>query len=108
MCSRSEHQPVESGAPVNPHDDELDTLLRHRGDPFWNLSPKSTAREASGVDLLMGEARFVAPKTVAVGLNDGGARTITGARIILSVGTPRAATTASLTEVPCGSSGRAL
>ena len=43
--------------------------------------------EASGVDLIMGEARFVAPKTVAVDLNDGGTRTITGERVILSVGT---------------------
>ena len=43
--------------------------------------------EASGVELVMGEACFVGPKTLQVSLNDGGARTITGARIILSVGT---------------------
>lgn len=43
--------------------------------------------EASGVDLVMGEARFTAPKTVMVNLNDGGARTISGERVILSLGT---------------------
>ena len=51
--------------------------------------------EASGVDLIMGEARFVAPKTVVVNLNDGGARTITGERVILSLGTR-----ATIPEVP--------
>jgi pyruvate/2-oxoglutarate dehydrogenase complex dihydrolipoamide dehydrogenase (E3) component len=43
--------------------------------------------EASGVELVMGEARFVAPRTVAVTLNDGGTRTLAGRRLILSVGT---------------------
>ena len=43
--------------------------------------------EDSGVELIMGEARFVAPKTVRVALRDGGARTLAGTRVILSVGT---------------------
>src|SRR5688500_4194559 len=43
--------------------------------------------EDSGVALIMGEARFVAPKTVRVALRDGGARTLAGTRVILSVGT---------------------
>jgi pyruvate/2-oxoglutarate dehydrogenase complex dihydrolipoamide dehydrogenase (E3) component len=43
--------------------------------------------EGSGVELIMGEARFVAPKTVTVALRDGGARTLAGKRVILSVGT---------------------
>ena len=30
--------------------------------------------EASGAELIMGEARFISPKTVAVSLNDGGTR----------------------------------
>ncbi|MES1213826.1 MAG: hypothetical protein ABUL64_04490 [Singulisphaera sp.] len=33
---------------------------------------------ASGAELIMGEARFVAPKTVEVKLNDGGTRTLRG------------------------------
>ena len=43
--------------------------------------------DASGVDLIMGEARFMAPKTVAVRLNDGRERTITAERVVLSLGT---------------------
>jgi pyruvate/2-oxoglutarate dehydrogenase complex dihydrolipoamide dehydrogenase (E3) component len=43
--------------------------------------------EASGVDLIMGEARFVAPRTVAVAADDGRARTVYAERVVLSVGT---------------------
>jgi pyruvate/2-oxoglutarate dehydrogenase complex dihydrolipoamide dehydrogenase (E3) component len=46
-----------------------------------------TRYDASGVALIMGEARFVAPKTVAVSFNDRSTRTITSQRVILSVGT---------------------
>jgi pyruvate/2-oxoglutarate dehydrogenase complex dihydrolipoamide dehydrogenase (E3) component len=41
--------------------------------------------DAGGVDLIMGEVRFAAPKTVTVMLSDGGSRTIAGGRVILSV-----------------------
>lgn len=43
--------------------------------------------EGSGVDLIMGEARFVAPKAVTVALNEGGTRALSGDRVIVSVGT---------------------
>jgi pyruvate/2-oxoglutarate dehydrogenase complex dihydrolipoamide dehydrogenase (E3) component len=43
--------------------------------------------EASGVELIIGDARFVAPKTITVALRDGGERTLAGERIILSLGT---------------------
>jgi pyruvate/2-oxoglutarate dehydrogenase complex dihydrolipoamide dehydrogenase (E3) component len=39
------------------------------------------------VDLIMGQARFAAPNTVAVALRDGGTRKLTGERVVLSVGT---------------------
>jgi pyruvate/2-oxoglutarate dehydrogenase complex dihydrolipoamide dehydrogenase (E3) component len=42
--------------------------------------------KATGADLIRGEARFVAPKTVEVHLNDGGRRTITGDRVFLDLG----------------------
>src|SRR5690348_16297543 len=41
----------------------------------------------SGVDLIMGHARIIAPRTVAVALRDGGSRTLTCERMLLSVGT---------------------
>jgi pyruvate/2-oxoglutarate dehydrogenase complex dihydrolipoamide dehydrogenase (E3) component len=43
--------------------------------------------ETSGVELIMGESRFVAPRTVAVHLNDGGERIVSGDRVFLSLGT---------------------
>lgn len=42
---------------------------------------------ASNAELIMGSARFVAPKTVQVQLNDGGTRTLEGERVFLNVGT---------------------
>ena len=40
----------------------------------------------SGAELLMGEAKFVGPKTVQVGLNDGGVRVLQGERVFINVG----------------------
>jgi pyruvate/2-oxoglutarate dehydrogenase complex dihydrolipoamide dehydrogenase (E3) component len=42
--------------------------------------------KASGSELIRGNARFVAPKTVEVLLNEGGSRTITGDRVFLDLG----------------------
>jgi pyruvate/2-oxoglutarate dehydrogenase complex dihydrolipoamide dehydrogenase (E3) component len=42
--------------------------------------------KATGAELIRGEARFVAPKTVDVNLNEGGQRTITGDRVFLDLG----------------------
>ena len=43
--------------------------------------------EASGAELILGEARFVGPQSVEVALAGGGTRSLTGDRVILSVGT---------------------
>jgi pyruvate/2-oxoglutarate dehydrogenase complex dihydrolipoamide dehydrogenase (E3) component len=43
--------------------------------------------KASGAELIMGTGRFVAPKTLEVTLNDGGARVLTGDKVFLDVGT---------------------
>jgi pyruvate/2-oxoglutarate dehydrogenase complex dihydrolipoamide dehydrogenase (E3) component len=42
--------------------------------------------KATGAELIRGEARFVAPKTVEVHLNEGGHRMITGDRVVLDLG----------------------
>jgi pyruvate/2-oxoglutarate dehydrogenase complex dihydrolipoamide dehydrogenase (E3) component len=42
---------------------------------------------ASGAELVFGEARFVAPKTVDVRLKDGGTRRLSGDRVFLNLGT---------------------
>lgn len=41
----------------------------------------------SGVELVLGQAHFVAPKTVEVALNDGGTRRLSGERVFLNLGT---------------------
>ena len=41
---------------------------------------------ANGVELIMGEARFVAPRVVEVALNDGGTRRVEGERVFLDLG----------------------
>jgi pyruvate/2-oxoglutarate dehydrogenase complex dihydrolipoamide dehydrogenase (E3) component len=43
--------------------------------------------EASGTQLILGEGRFVAPKTLEVKLQDGGARVLSGERVVIDVGT---------------------
>lgn len=43
--------------------------------------------KASGAELIMGEARFVAAKTVEVKLNEGGTRMLAGDQVFLDVGT---------------------
>jgi len=43
--------------------------------------------QVDGVDLLFGEARFTAPLTVEVALNDGGRRALTAERVFINVGT---------------------
>src|SRR5205085_441549 len=50
---------------------------------------------ASGVELIMGEGRFVAPTTVEISLNDGGSRRIFGERVFLVLGSR-----ATMPEVP--------
>jgi pyruvate/2-oxoglutarate dehydrogenase complex dihydrolipoamide dehydrogenase (E3) component len=41
---------------------------------------------ASGVELIMGEGRFVAPRAIEVALNDGGTRRLEGERVFLDLG----------------------
>ncbi len=51
--------------------------------------------KASGAELVMGEARFMEPKTVHVALNSGGTRLLRGERVFINVGTR-----ASIPDVP--------
>jgi pyruvate/2-oxoglutarate dehydrogenase complex dihydrolipoamide dehydrogenase (E3) component len=51
--------------------------------------------QASGAELIMGEARFTAPRVVEVDLADGGTRRISGDRVFLNLGTH-----ATLPDVP--------
>ncbi|WP_232296236.1 NAD(P)/FAD-dependent oxidoreductase [Terriglobus sp. TAA 43] len=41
---------------------------------------------ASGTELVLGQGTFVAPRTLQVAMNDGGSRTLRGAKVIISTG----------------------
>ena len=43
--------------------------------------------KASGAELIMGEGKFAAPKTLEVRLNDGGTRVLTGEQVFINIGT---------------------
>jgi pyruvate/2-oxoglutarate dehydrogenase complex dihydrolipoamide dehydrogenase (E3) component len=43
--------------------------------------------KASGAELAVGEAHFIAPRTVEIRLNSGGVRSVAGDRIFLDLGT---------------------
>ena len=43
--------------------------------------------KSSGAELIMGAARFVAPQTLEVNLNDGGTRALAGEQVFLNLGT---------------------
>jgi pyruvate/2-oxoglutarate dehydrogenase complex dihydrolipoamide dehydrogenase (E3) component len=58
---------------------------RQMVDGLQRLHEELTA--GSGAELVRGDARFIGPKTVEVGLNDGGTRRITAERIFVAVGT---------------------
>ena len=47
---------------------------------------------ATGAELIVGDGRFVAPKTLEVRLNDGGTRVLAGDQVFLNLGTHRAVT----------------
>ena len=56
---------------------------------------------ASGMDFVRGTARFVAPRTVEIALNDGGRRRVRGARVLINTGTaPAVPPIEGLADVP--------
>lgn len=42
--------------------------------------------KASGAELVMGDGRFIAPRTIEIALRDGGTRTLRGANVVISTG----------------------
>src|SRR5262245_20657749 len=53
----------------------------------WQVDAHLRAYKDSGAELIMGTGRFVAPKTLEVGLNGGGARVLHADKVFLNVGT---------------------
>lgn len=64
-------------------------LLRHRKEDVVGTMVKGQLASFIGsrMDFIMGDATFVAPRTVEVALNDGGTRTLHGTDVVLNLGT---------------------
>ena len=66
---------------------EIGRLRRRKEDVVDAMVQRQLAAfTGSGMDLILGEARFVAPRTVEVTLPDGRVRTIRGADVVLNLG----------------------
>ena len=61
------------------------------------------AYKASGAELIMGDGRFVAPKSIEVALNTGGSRLLQGREIVLNLGSH-----AAIPDIPGIQAARAL
>src|SRR5580704_18447039 len=61
------------------------------------------AYKSSGAELIMGNGRFIGPKTVEVALNNGGTRQLTGNEVVVNVGTH-----AAIPDIPGLEAARAL
>ena len=61
------------------------------------------AYKESGAELIMGSGRFVGPKTIEVALNEGGARTLAGAEVVLNLGSH-----AAIPDIPGLAAARSL
>src|ERR1700721_3889835 len=59
--------------------------------------------KASGAELIMGSARFIAPRTVEVSLNDGSTRVIASDRVFLNLGSR-----ATIPDVPGAAAAKPL
>jgi len=64
-------------------------LLRRRKEDVVGTMVKGqlTSFIDSGMDFILGEAKFVGPSTVDVALNDGGTRTLRGSDVVVNLGT---------------------
>lgn len=63
-------------------------LLRHRKEEVVGTMVAGQRKSflASGMDLVIGEAKFIGDRTVEVALDDGGTRTITGTNVVINTG----------------------
>ena len=91
------HHATKFGVPASSGSSDMAAVRQRKREMVEGLIAMHLARyKATGAELVMGEAKFTAPKTLNVRLNDGGAsRTVTAERIFLNLGTH-----ASIPSVP--------
>jgi pyruvate/2-oxoglutarate dehydrogenase complex dihydrolipoamide dehydrogenase (E3) component len=82
------HHAAQFGMTTGPVAIDMATVRRRKRDMVDRLVADHLRNyETSGAQLIMGNGRFVAPKTLEVRLNDGGTRVLAGDRVFLNVGT---------------------
>jgi pyruvate/2-oxoglutarate dehydrogenase complex dihydrolipoamide dehydrogenase (E3) component len=79
---------TEYGVHTGPVSVDLAEVLQRKRDLVNAIRafPQGLIEQTEGLDLVMGEASFVDPKTVEVRLNEGGVRRITAGRIFINTG----------------------
>jgi pyruvate/2-oxoglutarate dehydrogenase complex dihydrolipoamide dehydrogenase (E3) component len=78
---------AEFGTLVSDVRTDMRKVLRRKQDMVEReIALHLQAYRESGAELIMGAGRFVGPKVIEVALNDGGARTLDGAEIVLNLG----------------------
>ena len=88
VASRASDYGVENGS-ANVDMEVVRQRKRNIVDLFRSGVEKSL-EETEGVDLIMGEASFVEPKTLQVSLEDGSSLRLTAGRIFINTGTSKA------------------
>lgn len=67
---------------------DLELLRRRKEDVVGTMvKGQLSSFTGSGMEFILGEAKFVGPRTVEVALNDGGRRSLRGADVVLNLGT---------------------
>lgn len=84
LCRRSAEFGITSG-PISIDMQAVRQRKRQMVDELIAIHKKNY--ESSGAELVMGEGRFVEPKTIEIQLVEGGSRLMAGERIYLNVGT---------------------
>jgi len=79
---------LEFGWTLNPGAIDMAVVRRRKRDMVEaQVAAHLQNYKVSGAELIMGAARFVAPKTIEVSLNDGGTRVLHGDKVFINVGT---------------------
>jgi pyruvate/2-oxoglutarate dehydrogenase complex dihydrolipoamide dehydrogenase (E3) component len=82
------HHAAQFGTVTGPVTTDMATVRQRKRDMVdREIALHLQNYKASGAELIMGTGRFVAPKTLEVHLNDGGARLLVGDRVFLNLGT---------------------
>ena len=84
LCQRAQ----EFGTATGPARTDMTGVLRRKATMVEGLIALNFGKFGdSGCELILGEGRFVAPKSIEVRLNEGGTRRLSGDRVFLDLGT---------------------